>query len=278
MYKANTKGEYSEMINADKPISFSLFVKHWKDLPVSKLGEFVKCVGFDGIELPIRAGFHVEPATAQQTLPALAAQLAEQDVRIFSVAAPADESIFAACQAAGVPLIRIMVDIDPDGYKATEERMKRKLEKLAPLCEQYGVKIGVQQHNGKYINDSNGIMRLMENISCEYVGVVWDAAHDALAGQQPEYGLEIVKTHLAMVNLKNGFFVRNNGPEAETAEWRCHYTTGRHGMAHWPRIVRSLRDRSYSGVVCLTAEYTDLVNKDRYIAEDFAYAKSLWNE
>lgn len=260
------------------PISFSLFVKHWNNKSAPELGSFVKGVGFDGIELPIRDGFQVEPDTAHLTLPVYAAQLAEHGVRIFSVAASPDEPIFAACQEAGVPLIRIMVNINPDGYKATEERTKRKLEDLAPLCEKYGVKIGIQQHYGNYINDSNGIMRLIENISSEYIGAVWDAAHDAFAGQQPEYGLDIVQSHLAMVNLKNGYFVRTNGPEADTAEWKRHFTTGRHGMANWPRIVRLLKEQSYSGVVCLTAEYTDLANKDRYIAEDLTYVKSLYNE
>ncbi|MDD9268311.1 sugar phosphate isomerase/epimerase family protein [Paenibacillus sp. GCM10023248] len=266
------------MLQNPNPISFSLFVKHWNDKSVPELGAFVKAVGFDGIELPIRAGFHVEPGTAHRTLPALAAQLAQQDIRIFSVAASPEEPVFAACEEAGVPLIRIMVSIESDGYKATEERTKRKLEELAPLCEKYGVKIGVQPHYGNYINDSNGVMRLLENIRPESAGVVWDAAHDAFAGQQPEYGLDIVWTHLAMVNLKNGFFVRSNGPEAESAEWKRHFTTGRHGMAQWPRIVRVLKERMYSGVICLTAEYTDLAHKDRYIAEDLAYAKSLWNE
>jgi sugar phosphate isomerase/epimerase len=119
-------------------------------------------------------------------------------------------------------------------------------------------------------------MRLMDDLNPAHAGVVWDAAHDAFAGQQPEYGLDIVWSHLAMVNLKNGFFIRSNGPEAETAEWKRHFTTGRHGMAHWPRIAKYVKERNYSGVVCLTAEYTDLDNKDRYIAEDLVYAKSLF--
>ncbi|MFD0675439.1 MULTISPECIES: sugar phosphate isomerase/epimerase family protein [unclassified Paenibacillus] len=264
------------MKNLEKQVSYSLFVKHWKDKSAQDLGRFVSGIGFDGIELPIRAGFQVEPETVGKSLPEFAKQLDEQGVKIYSVAASTDESVFAACAEAGVPVIRIMINIDQDGYKATEERTKRKLEELVPLCEKYGVKVGVQQHYGNYIIDSNGIMNLMKDINPEHVGVVWDAAHDAFAGQQPEYGLDIVWSHLAMVNLKNGFFIRSNGPEAKTAEWKRHFTTGRHGMAHWPRIADYVKKRNYSGVVCLTAEYTDLDNKDRYIAEDLAYAKSLF--
>lgn len=264
------------MEQAGKPFAFSLFVKHWNDKPEEELAAFVSGLGFDGIELPIREGFRIEPEAASKSLPAFAAKLGEQGVGLFSVAAEPDESVFAACAEAGIPLIRIMVPIERDGYKATEERTRRKLERLVPLCEKYGVKVGVQPHYGNYIHDSSGMMRLMETFSAEHIGVVWDAAHDAFAGQQPEYGLEIVWSHLAMINLKNGFFIRSNGPEAETAEWKRHYTTGRNGMAHWPRIADYAKRRDYSGVVCLTAEYTDLAGKDRYIAQDLAYAKTLF--
>lgn len=264
------------MENPERSYSFSLFVKHWKDKSAEELALFVSDIGFDGIELPVRAGFQVEPETVQRTLPIFARRLGTHGVKIYSVAASTDESVFAACAEAGVPVIRIMANIEQDGYKASEERVKRKLEQLVPLCEKYGVKVGVQQHYGNYVIDSNGIMRLMDKLGSGHVGVVWDAAHDAFAGQQPDYGLDIVWSHLAMVNLKNGYYFRSNGPEAETAEWKRHFTTGRHGMAHWPRIAGYLKQRNYKGVVCLTAEYTDLENKDRYITEDLVYAKSLF--
>jgi sugar phosphate isomerase/epimerase len=121
-------------------------------------------------------------------------------------------------------------------------------------------------------------MRLLDRVSSDCVGAVWDAAHDALAGQQPEYGLDIVWSHLAMVNLKNAYWIRSNGPESLQAEWSRHFTTGRHGMASWPRIAETLKAKNYSGAVCLTAQYTDVRNTERYVAEDLAYAKSLFGK
>ncbi|MBW7462369.1 sugar phosphate isomerase/epimerase, partial [Paenibacillus sepulcri] len=103
-------------------------------------------------------------------LPEIARLLGGYDVKIFSVAASTDESVFAACAEAGVPVIRIMVNIEQDGYKAAEERTRRKLEQLVPLCGKYGVKVGVQQHYGNFVIDSNGIMRLMDGLSSDHVG------------------------------------------------------------------------------------------------------------
>lgn len=264
-------------METDKQISYSLFTKPWNDQPASELARFVKGIGFDGIELPVRNGYQVEPAVAVKKLPEFVKTLNEYGVNVYSVAASPEESIFAACAEAGVPLIRIMADIAEDGYIATERRTMNWLEEtIAQLSDKYKVKVGIQQHCGNFVADSSGLMRLLSRLSPACVGAVWDAAHDALAGQQPEYGLDIVWSHLHMVNLKNAYYVRSNGPEADQAEWSRHFTTGRHGMASWPRIAAYLRSRNYAGVVCLTAQYTDARNTDRYIAEDLAYAKSLF--
>ncbi|MFC5653800.1 sugar phosphate isomerase/epimerase family protein [Paenibacillus solisilvae] len=258
-------------------IEFSVFTKPWKDLSVWALGKFVSELGFDGIELPLRDGYQLEPQNASK-LPQLVKQFEEHGLKIFSVASGTDEKIFAGCAEAGIPLIRIMPEITlEEGYMASEKRERAHLESLLPLCEKYGVKIGVQQHYGNNIVDSIGMLHLMEEMDPKYIGAIWDSAHDALAGQQPEFGLDIVWSHLCMVNFKNAYYKRVNGPEALTAEWKRYFTSGRQGLALWTRAAEYLKKRSYGGVICLTAEYTDEPEVNRLIKEDITYAKSLFN-
>lgn len=257
-------------------IQFSLFTKPWRTLSVVELGKFVKGLGFDGIEFPLRDGYQLTPDQAHK-LPELVRQFGDYGLKIFSVASQTDEKVFAGCAEAGIPMIRIMPKITmEEGYLASEERVRKELSLLMPLCEKYGVKIGVQQHYGNYIVDCTGVMRLIGDFDPSYIGAVWDAAHDALAGQQPEFGLDLVWSHLCMVNFKNAFYRRVNGPEAEIAEWKRHFTTATHGLASWPRAVHHLKKRNYEGVVCLTAEYTDEARVGDYIRRDIDYAKSLF--
>ncbi|MFD2115149.1 sugar phosphate isomerase/epimerase family protein [Paenibacillus yanchengensis] len=261
---------------ANEEIIFSVFTKPWKSLSIWDLGKLVKDMGFDGIEFPLREGFQMEPEQAH-LLPKLVQQLADHGVSICSVASNLDEKIFAACAEAGIPLIRIMPEINlNDGYLASEKNIHRYLETLYPLCEKYGIRVGMQQHYGNYIVDSMGLLHVIENLKNNYVGVVWDAAHDALAGQQPELGLDIVWKHLDMIHLKNAFYERTNGPEAMQAIWKPYFTTGRHGLASWQRIADYLKSRQYKGVICLTAEYTNGADVDRFIQEDISYIKSLF--
>ncbi|WP_281888735.1 sugar phosphate isomerase/epimerase [Paenibacillus sp. YYML68] len=257
-------------------VKFSVFTKPWKNVSVAELGKFVKEMGFDGIEFPLREGYQLEPDNAHQ-LPKLAEKLADYGVSIYSVASSTEERVFAGCAEAGIPLIRIMPVISPElGYMESEKRERAKLEALIPLCEQYGVKVGLQLHYGNHVTDSMGLLHLLDGLPPSCVGAVWDCAHDALAGQQPEFGLDIVWPYLAMVNLKNVFYNRINGPEAESAEWKRYFTSGRQGLASWPRVADYLAQRSYQGVVCLTAEYTNEHDVDRLIREDLIYAKSLF--
>ena len=121
-----------------------------------------------------------------------------------------------------------------------------------------------------------GLMHLIGQYDPRYVGAVWDAAHNALQGEEPDLALDIVWSHLCMVNLKNAFWQRITGPEAQVAGWRVYWTSGRYGLASWPRVVAELKRRKYRGVVCLTAEYGDRDAVNRLIGEDIAFAKSLF--
>ncbi|MGH2461415.1 MAG: sugar phosphate isomerase/epimerase family protein [Chloroflexota bacterium] len=259
----------------DRTIAFSVFTKPWK-LPLPELAELVRGFGFEGIELPVRPGYQVEPRDVTRDLPVAVRQLAERGLRVFSVAGPADAATIVACAESGVPIIRVMAPIGQDGYLATEARTRREYDALVPLLDRHHVRLGVQNHTGHYVCNAMGLRHLLENYDPRQICAVWDAAHTALNGEAPELALDIVWSHLGMVNLKNAFWQRVNGPEAEAACWRPYWTSGRQGLASWPRVAAELQRRSFRGVVCLTAEYTDEASVNRLIAEDLVFARGLF--
>jgi len=256
--------------------TFSVFTKPWKTMPLAELGALVSRLGFDGIELPVRPRFQVEPQNVGRDLPRAARELAAFGLRIVSVAGNADEATMAACAEAGVHVIRGQgSEIGQGPYLEAVAQRQREIDALLPLLQKYGVALGVQNHYGDYISNALGLRLLLAKYDPRYVGAIWDAAHQALEGEWPEYAIDIVWSHLQMVNLKNAYWQRTNGPEAEVAAWRPYWTTGRHGLASWPRVAAELKRRGYSGTICLTAEYSDEPAVERLIAEDLAFAKSL---
>jgi sugar phosphate isomerase/epimerase len=182
---------------SERNVTFSVFTKPWSEMPIPELGRLVSGLGFEAIELPVRPGFQVEPQDVAKGLP--------------------DEATIATCNEAGVPTIRVMARIGEESYLEAEARLRREYDALLPLLEKYGVQVGVQNHCGRFVCDAMGLMRLIGQYDPRYVGAVWDAAHNALQGEEPDLALDIVWSHLCMVNLKNAFWQRITGPEAEVA-------------------------------------------------------------
>ena len=258
-------------------IDYTVFTKPWPDKTLSDLGAFVHELGFQGVELPVRTGFQVEPETVAKGLPEAARILKENGVKIGTVAGPTDEATISACAEAGVPIIRICVRVNPEaGYMAEEARIQREFDDLVPVLEQYGVAIGVQNHCGFQINNAMGIRHLIEKYDPKHICAVLDQAHCGLNGESPEFSIDIVWTHLKVVNLKSAYWLRTNGPDAVSAEWKQYWTTGPHGLAFWPRVAKELQVRDFCGDLCLTAEYSDREDVDRLIGEDIRFAKSLF--
>jgi sugar phosphate isomerase/epimerase len=258
------------------PVTFSVFTKPWRE-PLGGLARRVRGLGFDAVELPVRPGFQCEPETAERDLPRAARALADEGLAVASVAGPTDERTASACGEAGVPVIRTCVRVE-GGYLAACERTRRELDSLIPALERAGVAVGLQNHCGQFVANSIGLRRIFEGFDPRRVGAVWDAAHNALAGEEPEHGIDIVWSHLLMVNLKNGLRVRKTARDAPWAEWRVSWVPGREGFASWPRVAAELRRRRWRGPVCLTAEYEKGADVDALVREDLAFARSLFED
>ena len=272
----------------DHNITWSVFTKPWRELALPALGALVREMGYQAIELPVRPGYQVLPENVERDLPTAARILAEEGVAIASVAGPADASPYtaptiAACAEAGVPVLRVMAQVAPGRpYQEEEARIRREYDALLPILEEHGVTLGVQNHVGHFVGNALALDRLLARYPLggrgAPVAAVWDAAHEALCGVHPEHALDVIWPRLCLVNLKNAFWQRTNGPEAERAAWRCCWTSGRHGLADWRRVLAELVRRGYQGVVCITAEYDDHGAVERLAREDLAYARALLEE
>jgi len=259
------------------PIRFTVFTKPWK-FSLPELALHVARLGFDGVELPVRPGYSVTPENVAAELPTAVRILGDAGLKIASIAGPTDETMMAACAENGVPVIRICVGMrEGEGYLDGALRLQGEFDGLASLLAKHGVTLGIQNHVGaREICNAMGLRHLVGKYDPKQIGIVWDAGHNGLEGEQPETAIDIVWSHLCMVNLKSAFWRRANGPEAEVADWQPYWTTGRQGRANWPRVAAELRTRGYEGTICLTAEYTDESSVDRLIAEDISFAKLLF--
>ncbi len=169
------------------------------------------------------------------------------------------------------------------GYRRSVDEQREQYERLIPALDKHGVTIGVQNHCDNFVTSAIGLVHAIGDFAPKHVGAVLDVAHCGLSGEPEAIAIDIAWPHLIMVNLKNGFRMRLNGPEAAQARWRTWWTTGRHGFASWPKTAAALQERGYTGPLCLSAEYTNPEGGDvvedavlPMIREDVELARSLF--
>ena len=265
--------------------AFTVFSKPWPEKSPSELAAFIKKLGFDGIELPVRPGYPVPPEDVTKGLPEAAKIFADNGVKIGSIAGPTDEPTIAACAEAGVPIIRVCAGVNRElGYLASEAQMRKGYDALVPILQQHGVTLGVQNHCGHSIGSAIGIMHFIEDYDPKAIGAVLDLGHCGLDGEPDDMAIDICWSHLVLVNLKSAYWERVD-PDADDIRWKAIWTTGRLGITSWPTIADELKKRNYVGDICLTAEYTDSdgghlrgADVDPLISQDITYARSLFEE
>jgi sugar phosphate isomerase/epimerase len=248
---------------------WSVFTKPWSGLSGDELGRLVAGLGFSGAEIPVRDTAYVTPATAGAELPKFTEQLRAEGIEPISVAGDLSEQVFAACAEARVPMIRIMAELGPDGYAASVRRNRVLLEEAAVLAAQYDVQVGVQPHHGRFVASTLGVLQLLDGLP-EHFKLVWDAAHDALAGDHPAVTLELGAERVGIVNLKNVKYVESD------AGWKPYFVQGDEGLSDWSAVFAALATLKYAGPICLTGQYSDLSTPvDERLRKDLQTAVTL---
>ncbi|HIT77053.1 MAG TPA: sugar phosphate isomerase/epimerase [Candidatus Avipropionibacterium avicola] len=261
---------------------WSVFAKPWADRTAPQLAGVVRSMGFDAVELPVRAGCAVTPERVGDDLLPYGRRLADQGVRIASVAvdntaeALTDE-VFLACQRSGVPLVRIMPTVRGP-YRDEVVRWQEILVEAAPRAERYGIRIGLQPHCGAFVHTALAMREVLDAVS-ETVGLIWDAGHEGLAGEDLRLSLDAVWDRLCMVNLKNA--VRSPVEVSDEFGSRTGFAhvwvDGPDGYADWAVVLDHLVRRGWRGPITMAAEYSgDEPAVDQRAAADLRWAQQLW--
>lgn len=257
---------------------YSVFTKPWQKTTVPQLIEIVKELGYNAIEFPLREGAQVCPAEAEKKLPQLVKDLGEAGIRIDDVASTPEERVFAACAASQIGMIRVMFCPPPAAdYLSQESEYLKEVESWLPLCEKYGVKVGIQMHYGRGAMTTADMMRIVGRFDPRHIGAIWDAAHSALAGEDTEQAIDLCWSHLYLANFKNARYQLYGRDRDGCAVYQPYFCAGPDGVCSWPRAVAHLKKKGYSGVWCMPAEYTNLLPEDEklHTIRDLQWLKSL---
>ena len=242
------------------------FSKHFHWTSVAETASMCAALGFDGIDLTVRPGGHVEPERVDQDLPRAVEAIRRAGLEvpmvttaIEDVSTPHAERILKTLNAVGIRLYRWGdLSYQPNrGIPDQLEEMKPRVKELAGMNRHYGVTGMYHTHSG--INRVGASMwdlyLLLRDIPDRTVAVNYDAGHAVVEGG---FGGWIHSTRLLLPYMRGvavkDFLWRQN----QNGQWRPGWCALGRGMVDFPQFFALLNSGGFQGPIQLHIEYGEL--------------------
>jgi sugar phosphate isomerase/epimerase len=247
------------------------FSKHFHWAGWEEMAQTVAALGYEGVDLTVRPGGHVEPERVQQDLPKACEIIRRAGLkipmittRIRDAATPEAETVIKTAAALGIRRYRWDGFVYEAGRPLPEqlEALRPRVRELAALNRRYGVCAMYHTHSGPGRVGASmwDLYLLLRDFDRESVAVNFDIGHAVVEGG---YGGWIHSARLLLpwtrgVAVKD-FLWRRNEKGAWTPGWR---PLGE-GMVNFKAFFALLKQAGFSGPLQLHMEYSELAGADR---------------
>ncbi|MGQ9555152.1 MAG: sugar phosphate isomerase/epimerase family protein [Anaerolineae bacterium] len=276
-------------------MQFIMFSKHLAPLSIEEAACRAGEVGFQGLDLTVRQGGHIQPEEVRAHLaPAVAAvrKLGLDIPMITTNITSADEAFaaetFAAAAECGIRQLKL-------GYwhyrgfgqvRAQLDEVRASLDGIAKLAEGSGVTANIHIHSEAFMSADAAVVYLMlKDRDPKQVGVYIDPGHMTVEGGGRGWmiGLDLLSPWVNLVAVKSMAWVHEYDPELMQERWRPQMVPLRQGAARWLEVFRCLKQIGYDGIISLHSEYQGSyswrdLSTDEVLAqsaEDLAFIKYI---
>ena len=244
-----------------------IFSKHLQFLEGEEMVKGAAEIGFDGIDLTVRKGGHVEPDRVKQDLPPLVALIHRHGLEtpmvttdIVDADTPFAEDILRTIADLGIHNYRWM----PSGgfkyatgepYPAQLDRFKTRIAKLAALNAKCRVGAMYHTHSGLNLVGSSiwDLYILFKDLDPQTIGVNYDIGHATIEGGFGGWinSFKITGPHLRGIAVKDFVWAKN-----AKGEWVSQWGPLGEGMVHFPQFFAMVKEADFHGPVQLHFEYS----------------------
>jgi sugar phosphate isomerase/epimerase len=266
--------------------SLCLFSKHLPRMNGRELGRTLKGLGFDGVDLTVRPGGHVDPKRVASDLPGFVDAIRQEglSVPMISTELISDADPFAP------PTLETASRLNIPFYKTGYYRYKfvdvrkelaaagAQLKGLADLSKRHGMRLGYHNHAGYIGGPVWDFAPFIEPLDAGTVGYYFDVRHAVVEGGDGGWrtALDLASPRLSMISLKDFFW------EKTGATWQQRHCPMGEGMVDWKQFFTMLAKARFHGPVSLHVEYevtgaTPAAQQENMIAaaaRDFAFVKA----
>jgi sugar phosphate isomerase/epimerase len=253
----------SRPARAKTKLKVAVFSKHLQFVQGDDLAAAAAGLGFDGVDITLRKGGHVEPASVARDLPPLVAAIRKQGLEVPMVTTdiadagtPFAEDMLKACAALGIRNYRFGAFKWDAGkpYDAQLDAMKPQLAKLAALNARYQMCAMYHTHSGVEVVGASiwDLWYLMRDLDPKAVGVNFDVSHAVIEGGLGGWidSFKITGAHLRGIAVKDFAW----GKDAKGA-WQAQWKPIGEGMVKLPEFFAMVAQTTFDGPLQLHFEY-----------------------
>lgn len=261
-----------------------IFSKHMAQFGYVELGKKAKEIGFDGIDLTVRAKGHVEPARAAEDMPKAVAAIRDAGLSVPMITTGLLEASDPAARPTLSTAAKLRIPLWKPGYyrykfdkpvNQTVEETKKSVAGLAALSKEYGVTAGFHNHSGDYFGAAVWDTReIIAQLDPKVIGYYFDPGHATIEGGLAGWriSLNMVLPRLKMVALKDFYWEKD-----KSGKWKTIWCPIGQGMVDWARVFATFAAAKYTGPLSLHVEYGDPKDELPNIVKDYDFIRKQVN-
>jgi L-ribulose-5-phosphate 3-epimerase len=243
------------------PSPICVFSKHLHWLPVSEIGRVAADLGFDGIDLTVRSGGHVEPERAVTDLPKAVEMIRKAGLDVPMIVTdiinaddPLTEPLLKTAGQMGIKYYRTAyLKYDPKLDVLTNlARFAPQMQRLADLNQKYGIQGAYQNHAGTNVGAAVWDLHLLlKDIDPRWLGCQYDIKHAvAEGGMSWVNGLDMLQARIGCVDIKDFHWAEKGG------QWHNEEVPLGEGMVDFKKYFSLLKQYGFSGPMSQHFEYS----------------------
>jgi sugar phosphate isomerase/epimerase len=236
------------------------FTKPFRNYNPTETAELVAEVGWDGVELPVRArSEQIKPEQVEDELPKFAEALRRQGREITIVTTditsvtPLAEKILRTAVKLGIPQYRLgSIHYAKDKPIAEQlQAISAQLREVAAMNKSLGIEGGYQNHSGRdYVGAPVwDLWTIMKDLNPRHLGLCFDIGHATVEG-----GLSWPIEARLVAPLFSAVFVKDFRWEQSGRNWRPSWCPLGEGMVN-KTFFQMLKASEFTGPICQHHEY-----------------------
>jgi L-ribulose-5-phosphate 3-epimerase len=216
-------------------------------------------LGFDGVDLTVRAGGHVLPERVTVDLPKAMEAVSKAGLKINSITTDIKRGddkytvdILKTASALGIKNYRM-------GWYAYDKKsdtlsnidlIKKDFAALAAINEQYQIHGDYETHTGRFGNSIWDLWEVLKNLDPKWIGCQFDIHHATIDGAEAwPVNLDLIKNYVGSATIKDYYWKKTGN------KWQIENVPLGQGMVDFKKYFTLLKKIGFKGPVILHYEY-----------------------